>query len=76
MTKKTKILCPICKADLKRVGFITCEEARMNFEWKWSGKFFKADDGELDGDGEIISAFCNNCCEEDILDFVRKHNLI
>lgn len=76
MKNKNEILCPICKADLKKVGFRTAETIYTNFEWEWKKrkKYFEADDGDTDS-SEVDGAYCNQCKNE-ILDFVRKNDLI
>lgn len=75
MTEK-KILCPYCKADLKKAGFRTVETVYTTFEWEWSKTkgYFNSDDGETDN-SDVDNAFCNNC-DKDILDFVRENDLI
>lgn len=73
MTKK--ILCPYCKADLKKVGFSTYERSYLSYDWNWNKKYFEADEGTLQDDIQVENATCNNC-DKDILGFVRDNNLI
>jgi len=75
MTKK--ILCPNCKCDLRKEGFISDENVWMRFGWTWNKKqgWFDSDDGVIKGSDDESMFTCGNC-DEDITKFVRDNNLV